>query len=83
MTAKLHIRPGQVWRDRYYDQDDSADGLDRTRRTIRLEAPVAGTTRWAAVTLTNCLGAPDSRRTKVSEKTLLNGYELVGQGASS
>ncbi|MGJ5032413.1 hypothetical protein ACQR1I_36630 [Bradyrhizobium sp. HKCCYLS2038] len=70
VTTNIEI--GQIYRDTYFD------GLNEGRqeyRTIKITA-IEGE-KAHAITLTDCLGNPSTRRTRVSFKTLRNGYVLV------
>lgn len=69
---------GQIYRDKSYDRHPYGDGIDRTKRTIRVEAIEVD--RVTALTLTTLTGQPSPpRRTKVSFKTLATGYEPVSK----
>jgi hypothetical protein len=63
---------GQIWRDTYYDKDTAP-----SKRTIRLVLFYPVTGKWDAVTETDRFGSVEYRKTKVSNKTLMSGYELV------
>ena len=66
------IEVGQIYRDTYFD---GINGGKQEHRTIRVTAIVGR--KIHADTLTDCLGNPSSRKTRLSFKTLASGYVRV------